>query len=107
MSCIKVNLTPALSDIASGLMRIGTVISASLTEIPRAVSANLQRVADSLTANATMLRSNIGVSAVRDLEETAVLATNVRTPLVVRAERVCTRVVKARAFSIAFSKDFS
>lgn len=107
MSCIKVNLTPALSDIASGLIRIGTVISASLTEIPRAVSANLQRVVGSLTANAAMLSSNIGMSAIRDIDEIAVLATNLRTPLTVRAERVCTRTMKARAFSIAFSKDFS
>lgn len=107
MSCIKVNLTPALSDIASGLIRVGTVISASLTEIPRAVSANLQRVAGSLTANAAMLSGNMSASAIRDIKEIAALATNVRTPLVVRVNRVCTRVVKARAFSIAFSKDFS
>lgn len=68
----------------------------------------MQRNADlSLIVNATMLNSGINASVVRDLEEVAVLATNIKTSLVIKVERVCTRVVKARAFSAAFNNDFS
>ena len=68
----------------------------------------MQSSADlSLIANATMLNSGINASVVRDIEEVAVLATNIKTSLVVKVERVCTLIIKARAFSAAFNNDFS